>query len=121
MSRKKDLSFAEARARLLEILREVESDGGDVDQLAARLKEAADLHRFCNERLAAARAQVAAVVADLAAAEQGLTQGAASSSETDADTGDSDDAGDADDSGEGNEANEDAGGSSRGRPGRLPF
>ena len=123
MTRKKELSFAEARARLLEILHEVESDGGDVDQLASRLKEAAELHRFCNERLSAARAQVAAVVADLAAAEQGLTQGAGSSADGDEDDDADTDADDADESEdeEADASGSDADDAPRGRPGRLPF
>jgi exodeoxyribonuclease VII small subunit len=129
MTKKKELSFAEARARLLEILHEVESDGGDVDQLASRLKEAAELHRFCNERLAAARAQVATVVADLAAAEQGLSHGSASSADAgsgDADAADDED-GDSDGADDGpieiSDEDEPADGDppTRGVPGRLPF
>ena len=41
---------AEARARLDELLAEVESDAGDVDQLAAKVREAAELIRFCRDR-----------------------------------------------------------------------
>ena len=70
MAKKKELSFAEARARLDEILSEVESDAGDVDQLAAKVREAAELIRFCRDRLAAARHEVTQVVADLSALEQ---------------------------------------------------
>ncbi len=60
-------SFAAARARLDEILDELESDAGDVDQLAARVREASELIRFCRERLAGARQEVTEVVAALAA------------------------------------------------------
>lgn len=60
-------SFAGARARLDEILDELESDAGDVDALAARVKEASELIRFCRERLAGARQEVTEVVAALAA------------------------------------------------------
>jgi len=124
VTRKKELNFAEARARLLEILHEVESDSGDVDQLASRLKEAAELHRFCNERLAAARAQVAAVVADLAAAEQGLARDADSSDGEHADS-DGDEDADEDDEGSDSDASDGeaggTGGRKGGRPGRLPF
>lgn len=123
MTRKKELNFAEARARLLEILHEVESDSGDVDQLASRLKEAAELHRFCNERLAAARAQVAAVVADLAAAEQGLAREADSSDGEDADSDADEDADsdeDCDPDAPAGKA-DGAGGRKGGRPGQLPF
>jgi exodeoxyribonuclease VII small subunit len=121
VTRKKDLSFAEARARLLEILHEVESDGGDVDQLASRLKEAAELHRFCNERLAAARAQVAAVVADLAAAEQGLGPASGSSADGDAVIEAAGEALGDDEEDDEEAAGSDADDSPRGRTGRLPF
>jgi len=76
MSKKKDLTFAEARARLDEILAEVEHEDGDVDQLAARVREAAELIRFCRDRLSAARAQVTQVVAELSAVEQSVAQDA---------------------------------------------
>jgi exodeoxyribonuclease VII small subunit len=76
MSKKKDLTFAEARERLDEILAEVEHEDGDVDQLAARVREAAELIRFCRDRLSAARAQVTQVVAELSAVEQSVAQDA---------------------------------------------
>ena len=63
-------TFAEARARLDEILEALERDADDVDQLAARIKEAAELIRLCRERLSAARHEVKDVVAELAAEPQ---------------------------------------------------
>jgi exodeoxyribonuclease VII small subunit len=72
VAKKKELSFTEARARLDEILADVESDAGDVDQLAAKVREAAELIRFCRDRLAAARHEVTQVVADLSALEQSV-------------------------------------------------
>lgn len=60
-------TFAEARARLDEILEALERESDDVDQLAARIKEASELIRLCRERLSAARHEVRDVVADLAA------------------------------------------------------
>jgi len=104
MAKKKELSFAEARARLDEILAEVESDAGDVDQLAAKVREAAELIRFCRDRLAAARHEVTQVVADLSALEQSVASG---------DGGGEADAGDEDDD-DGGEAQDSPGG-------RLPF
>ncbi len=77
MPKKKEPSFAQARARLDEILAEVENEDGDVDQLADRVREAAVLIRLCRDRLAAARAQVTQVVAELAAVEEGVEQDAA--------------------------------------------
>ena len=62
--------FAGARERLDEILAELEQDAGDVDQLAARIKEASSLIRFCRERLSAARHDVQQVVAELSAEDQ---------------------------------------------------
>lgn len=106
MARKRDTQaetpgFAQARARLDEILAEVEDEGGDVDLLAERVREAAELIRFCRDRLAAARSQLVAVVADLAAVEQAVER---------------DDSAPADDSVE--EPVDDEG---TGSPGRLPF
>lgn len=68
--KKTEPSFRDARERLDEILDELEADTGDVDQLAARVKEAAGLIRTCREKLSAARHDVTAVVAELAAEEQ---------------------------------------------------
>jgi exodeoxyribonuclease VII small subunit len=123
VTKKKDPTFAEARARLLEILEEVEHDGGDVDLLVTRVKEAAELYRFCNDRLATARAQVSQVVADLEAAELAGAEAATapagtrrSAGATPAARGTSD-ASDDDDAGADDEDDaDDASGS-----GRLPF
>lgn len=62
--------FGSARQRLDEILAELENDGGDIDRLAERIKEAAALIRFCRERLGSARAEVRTVVAELDADQQ---------------------------------------------------
>jgi exodeoxyribonuclease VII small subunit len=75
VAKKKEPTFAEARARLDEILDEVEGDAGDVDELAAKVREASELIRFCRDRLSAARAEVSRVVADLAAVEQTVAEG----------------------------------------------
>ena len=108
MAKKKELSFAEARSRLDEILAEVESDAGDVDQLAAKVREAAELIRFCRDRLAAARHEVTQVVADLSALEQSVAA-EASSQGAGAPDEDEDDADDQDD------------GAAEAGGGRLPF
>ncbi|RKY19123.1 MAG: exodeoxyribonuclease VII small subunit [Planctomycetota bacterium] len=72
-------SFAEARERLDAILEELERDSADVDMLAARIKEASELIRFCRERLSATRQDVQKVVAELAVdpAEGGAPGGSA--------------------------------------------
>jgi len=115
MAKKKELSFTEARARLDEILSEVESDAGDVDQLAAKVREAAELIRFCRDRLAAARHEVTQVVADLSALEQTVASGDGDSAdEGEDDEEDEEDEEDSGNSGDGGEAKDSAGG-------RLPF
>jgi exodeoxyribonuclease VII small subunit len=74
-------SFTEARARLDELLDELEREAGDVDQLAARIKEASELIRLCRERLSAARQEVREVVAELAAQPDEEAPGASENSE----------------------------------------
>ena len=66
-TKKSSPTFAEARQRLDELLEELEREAGDVDKLAARIKEASELIRLCRERLSAARQEVREVVAELAA------------------------------------------------------
>ncbi len=62
------LRFGEARARLDEILAELESNEVDIDDLAERVKEAAALIRVLNEKLTRTRAEVEQVVTELKAA-----------------------------------------------------
>jgi exodeoxyribonuclease VII small subunit len=59
------LGYAEALAELERILDEIEDDAVDVDVLAARVARASELLRVCRDRIAAARLEVEAVVADL--------------------------------------------------------
>jgi exodeoxyribonuclease VII small subunit len=112
VARKKEPSFAEARARLDEILDEVESDTGDVDQLAARVKEASELIRFCRDRLADARLQVTQVVAELSAVEESVARQTAADDDDEGD--DEDETGD-DDEELASEADDDS------AVGKLPF
>ena len=60
-------TYAEARERLDDLLEALERDTADIDSLAARIKEASELIRFCRERLSSARQEVEQVVADLSA------------------------------------------------------
>jgi exodeoxyribonuclease VII small subunit len=121
VSKKKEPTFAEARARLDEILDEVEGDSGDVDQLAAKVREASELIRLCRDRLSAARAEVSRVVADLAAVEQTVARGSAGDAPDE--DGDEDDDEGSDDGGD--EAADDAVGDRPApgarRGGELPF
>ena len=59
------LGYRNALTELEAILDELEGDAVDVDVLANRVKRAAELIRFCRQRIAAARLDVEAVVADL--------------------------------------------------------
>lgn len=68
-------SFAAARARLDEILEDLERDGNDVDELAKRVEEAARLLTFCRGRLDRAKVEVERVVAELNADEAARAAG----------------------------------------------
>lgn len=62
-------SYAEATTRLDEILALLEStDRVDVDHLAARVEEAAELIRYCRDRLRETETTVTHIVDELAAA-----------------------------------------------------
>ena len=60
-----ELGYAEALAELEAILDEIEDDAVDVDVLAARVQRAAVLLRACRSRIAAAKVEVEAIVAEL--------------------------------------------------------
>jgi len=60
--------YGEALAELEQILAEIEDDAVDVDVLAARVRRASELLRFCRDRIASARVEVTQIVADLDAA-----------------------------------------------------
>jgi exodeoxyribonuclease VII small subunit len=59
------LTYTEAMAELDRILREIEDEALDVDVLAARVKRAAELVRFCRARIRNATREVERVVAAL--------------------------------------------------------
>lgn len=60
------LSYRDAVTELEEILRDLEDDAADIDQLSQRVRRAASLIRLCQDRIAGARLEVEHVVADLA-------------------------------------------------------
>ncbi|MCX7621295.1 MAG: exodeoxyribonuclease VII small subunit [Acidimicrobiales bacterium] len=60
--------YADAVRELEAILAELEHDDIDIDQLAAQVRRAAVLIRFCRSRILEARVEVEQVVADLDAA-----------------------------------------------------
>ena len=57
--------YAEAISELEDILEELEGDQLDVDVLAERVRRASELVKVCRERIARARADVDAIVAEL--------------------------------------------------------
>jgi exodeoxyribonuclease VII small subunit len=57
--------YAEALAELEAILRELDTDTVDVDQLADRVRRAKELIEICRARITAARMEVTDAVADL--------------------------------------------------------
>jgi exodeoxyribonuclease VII small subunit len=57
--------YAEAITELEDILEELEGDQLDVDVLAERVRRASELVKVCRERIARARADVDAIVAEL--------------------------------------------------------
>ena len=59
------IGFAEALNELESILAELEHEAVDVDHLVERVQRAALLIRLCRGRIASARIEIEAVVADL--------------------------------------------------------
>ena len=57
MATKKE-SYAEAMARLETIVRQIDSNQLDIDQLSAKLKEANDIIEFCTDKLNKVDAEV---------------------------------------------------------------
>lgn len=57
--------YAEALAELEGILDDLEDDTVDVDVLAAKVRRAAELVRFCRGRITEARVEIEHVVAEL--------------------------------------------------------
>jgi exodeoxyribonuclease VII small subunit len=63
VSAKKDhMKFGEAMAELEEILRRIEGEEIDIDELAAELKKASDLLEMCREKIRRAELEVTQIV-----------------------------------------------------------
>ena len=62
----KNIKYSEAVERLDEILKQIEDDDVDVDELALQVKEAVELLRVCKARIDKAELEVKKVVDDLA-------------------------------------------------------
>lgn len=59
------LKYGEARARLEEILKEIEGNEVDVDDLGKQVKEAAKLIQLCRKKLEKTRMEVEKVVGEM--------------------------------------------------------
>jgi exodeoxyribonuclease VII small subunit len=71
------IGYADALNELESILAELEREAVDVDHLVERVQRAATLIRLCRGRIASARVEIEAVVADLErAADDDADQGA---------------------------------------------
>ncbi|CAN5728420.1 hypothetical protein BH20ACT2_BH20ACT2_04140 [soil metagenome] len=66
--------YAEALAELETILDELDDETIDVDVLAARVRRAAELVRWCRGRISEARVEIDQIVADLDTPEDGADQ-----------------------------------------------
>lgn len=65
-AKKKDsLKYGEAREKLEKILREIDSNEVDVDDLADQVKEAAQLIQVCRKKLQNTRLEVEKIVAEM--------------------------------------------------------
>lgn len=64
-NQKTELSFGEALAQLEEILKRIESEEIDIDELAGELKSAAGLLELCRGKIRKAETEVTQIVADL--------------------------------------------------------
>jgi exodeoxyribonuclease VII small subunit len=60
-----ELTYAAAIEELETIVNEIEAGEVDVDVLAAKVKRAAELIKFCNERLKGTQAEVNKILVDI--------------------------------------------------------
>jgi len=65
MAKSKELNYSVAQAELEEIIRTLESEEVDVDELAEKVARASFLVRFCRERLKGAEEEVRKIVSDM--------------------------------------------------------
>ena len=62
---KKDLTYKAAASRLDEIVRRIEGENPDVDELTDLVKEAVELSKYCREKLTQADKQLTSLMAQL--------------------------------------------------------
>ena len=62
---KKDLTYKAAASRLDEIVRRIEGENPDVDELTDLVKEAVELPKHCREKLTQADKQLTSLMAQL--------------------------------------------------------
>jgi len=68
---KKQLTYAEAISELEDILREIENNEPDVDELTEKVKRAAYLLRFCKKKLRKASDEVGDILKNMEEEEEG--------------------------------------------------
>lgn len=66
---KKDITYTEAAERLEQIVRQIEHDAPDVDELTKLVAEAVELTKFCKRKLTTADKQLTELMAQLSTAE----------------------------------------------------
>lgn len=64
MAKKKTETYSEAIDRLEKIVAQIDSNELDIDQLAARIKEANEIIAFCTAKLTKAEGEVEKLLAD---------------------------------------------------------
>jgi len=68
---KKQLTYAEAISELEDILREIENNEPDVDELTEKVKRAAYLLRFCKKKLRKTSDEVGDILKNMEEEEEG--------------------------------------------------
>lgn len=66
---KKDMTYTEAADRLEAIVRQIEHNAPDVDELTKLVGEAVELTKFCRKKLTVADKQLTELMAQLGSAE----------------------------------------------------
>lgn len=67
---KKDMTYTEAAERLEVIVRQIEHEAPDVDELTKLVGEAVELTKFCRKKLTVADKQLTELMAQLNSVEQ---------------------------------------------------
>jgi exodeoxyribonuclease VII small subunit len=74
-AKKTDMKFGEAMGELEEILRRIEGEEIDIDELAAELKKASDLLELCRGKIRKAELEVTQIVQSIDDEDGPVTEG----------------------------------------------